>query len=402
MKELLEKRASLLKEVQDLAKLEKPTEEQERSFDEKKEAFDNLEAEIKRAEAKEAIRAMKATAVEVDATKEGTTKEEMDSRYEKAFHSYLRNAMTDKDRAVLDSTTYGRANVQSTAVALGGYTIPEGFSGLLEKALLYWMPFNESLVTIWKTKTGNPVPYPMFNDTANKGYAIGEAVNAETSAVAMAFTEIIFGDYKYTSGFLRLNYELLEDSYFDMVSILAGAFGERMGRILTEVFTTGNGTTAPQGVTIGAATGVTSAAAAAITRDDIVGLIHSVDPAYRQNGTLMFNDATLKAIKLLDNGTGDARPLYQISAIAGEAAKIEGFPFVINNEMADIGASAISMVFGDFKKYIVRFIGQDRMKVSTEIFASTDQLGMGLFKRVDAKVLNAGTNPIKKLTHPSS
>lgn len=402
MKELLEKRASLLKEVQDLAKLEKPTEEQERSFDEKKEAFDNLEAEIKRAKAKEAIRAMKATAVEVDATKEGTTKEEMDSRYEKAFHSYLRNAMTDKDRAVLDSTTYGRANVQSTAVALGGYTIPEGFSGLLEKALLYWMPFNESLVTIWKTKTGNPVPYPMFNDTANKGYAIGESVNAETSAVAMAFTEIIFGDYKYTSGFLRLNFELLEDSYFDMVSILAGAFGERMGRILTEVFTTGNGTTAPQGVTIGAATGVTAAAAAAITRDDIVGLIHSVDPAYRQNGTLMFNDATLKAIKLLDNGTGDARPLYQISAIAGEAAKIEGFQFVINNEMADIGASAISMVFGDFKKYIVRFIGQDRMKVSTEIFASTDQLGMGLFKRVDAKVLNAGTNPIKKLTHPSS
>ena len=402
MKELLEKRASLLKEVQDLAKLEKPTEEQERSFDEKKEAFDNLEAEIKRAKAKEAIRAMKATAVEVDATKEGTTKEEMDSRYEKAFHSYLRNAMTDKDRAVLDSTTYGRANVQSTAVALGGYTIPEGFSGLLEKALLYWMPFNESLVTIWKTKTGNPVPYPMFNDTANKGYAIGEAVNAETSAVAMAFTEIIFGDYKYTSGFLRLNFELLEDSYFDMVSILAGAFGERMGRILTEVFTTGNGTTAPQGVTIGAATGVTAAAAAAITRDDIVGLIHSVDPAYRQNGTLMFNDATLKAIKLLDHGTGDASPLYQISAISGEAAKIEGFQFVINNEMADIGASAISMVFGDFKKYIVRFIGQDRMKVSTEIFASTDQLGMGLFKRVDAKVLNAGTNPIKKLTHPSS
>ena len=402
MKELLEKRASLLKEVQDLAKLEKPTEEQERSFDEKKEAFDNLEAEIKRAKAKEAIRAMKATAVEVDATKEGTTKEEMDSRYEKAFHSYLRNAMTDKDRAVLDSTTYGRANVQSTAVALGGYTIPEGFSGLLEKALLYWMPFNESLVTIWKTKTGNPVPYPMFNDTANKGYAIGEAVNAETSAVAMAFTEIIFGDYKYTSGFLRLNFELLEDSYFDMVSILAGAFGERMGRILTEVFTTGNGTTAPQGVTIGAATGVTAAAAAAITRDDIVGLIHSVDPAYRQNGTLMFNDATLKAIKLLDHGTGDASPLYQISAISGEAAKIEGFSFVINNEMADIGASAISMVFGDFKKYIVRFNGQDRMKVSTEIFASTDQLGMGLFKRVDAKVLNAGTNPIKKLTHPSS
>jgi HK97 family phage major capsid protein len=397
MKEMLEKRALLLVEAQELANAKNPTEEQERSFEEKNTELTELDRKIASEEARDKVRAMTARVIKDDAKKENKSVEEMTREYEMAFRGFLLSRMTAEQ-----VDTLKRANSQNTTAATGGYTIPQGFSGMLEKATLYYMPFDSKLVTIWNTATGNDVKWPTVNDTSVKGYMIGQADDATTSAVAVTFADLTFSAYKFTSGMLQVSYEILEDSYFNMTQVLAELFGERMGRALSLSFTTGTGSSQPQGVTIGATNSAVSPAVSAITRANIIDLIHSVDPIYRKNGTLMFNDATLAAIKKLSFGSSDDRPLYQVSAIAGEADMIEGFKFVVNNDMADIGASKKSILFGDFKKFVLRFIGGDRMKVTNELFAATDEVGIAMFKRVDSKVINAGTNPIKYLVHPAS
>jgi HK97 family phage major capsid protein len=113
----------------------------------------------------------------------------------------------------------------------------------------------------------------------------------------------------------------------------------------------------------------------------------------------MMNDATLKAIKKLNHGTADAAPIYQVSAIAGESPTIEGFKFFINQDMANIGKGARSMAFGDFSKFILRYVGAPRILRTNERFMELDQAGFVMFQEFDSEYMNAGTNPIKVLLH---
>jgi HK97 family phage major capsid protein len=116
----------------------------------------------------------------------------------------------------------------------------------------------------------------------------------------------------------------------------------------------------------------------------------------------MMNDATLAAIRKLDYGTADARPLYQISAMAGQPDMIEGVKVFVNNAMPAMTAGLKPIICGDFNQYKIRRVNGLRFKTLYELYAGTDQIGMDLLWRWDAFVLNAGTNPIKHLIMAAS
>lgn len=297
-----------------------------------------------------------------------------------------------------------RANVQSTSSTLGGYTIPEGFSNMLEKAAAYYSNIPE-VASVMTTPTGNDMPWPTVNDISNVAYQVDEAGDLTTSATATTFGSSTFKAYKWHTGMLKINYELFQDGYFDLEALLAELFAERKGRGENTAMTTGVGTTTIQGIVTGAANAsLSGVSATAITRDNIIDLIHSVNIEYRKkpNFRIMFNDATLAAIRKLDYGTADARPLYQPSAIAGQPDMIEGVKILINPAVADIGASAKSIICGDMSAYKIRRVAGLRMVVARELYAATDQIGMDLLWRWDAQVLNAGGNPIKYLVHAAT
>lgn len=299
-----------------------------------------------------------------------------------------------------------RAAQQSTTAGAGGYTIPVGFSNEIAIAEKFYAAV-ANVARVIRTNTGNDLQWPKVNDTAVSAYLLTEAGNHETSATAFTFTQATLKAYQITSGLVRVSAQLLQDSYFNMSTFLADMFAERFGRGLNTLYTTGagSGSDTIQGLTIGGTdSGISGVAATAITRDNILDLIHSVDPAYRAkpNFAIMFNDSTLKAIRKLDYGTADARPLYQESARAGAPATIEGVPIIINPAVASIEASAKSIIVGDFSNYIIREVQGDVFKVLVERFADTNELGFVMIRRRDGQVLDAGMNPIKYLTHPSS
>jgi predicted phage gp36 major capsid-like protein len=120
--------------------------------------------------------------------------------------------------------------------------------------------------------------------------------------------------YKYSSKVVAVPFELLQDSNVDIEAFVVKRLATRLGRITNTHFTTGTGSSQPNGVVTAATTGYTAANSTsqvtAITYDSLVDLQHSVDPAYRETRACkwMMNDASLKVLRKMKDGSG--RPIF--------------------------------------------------------------------------------------------
>jgi len=294
----------------------------------------------------------------------------------------------------------GRANLppesraQSAGTeASGGYTVPESFSGEIDRALALWGPmWDGGIVRELNTSMGNPLPWPTVDDTGNTG-----RLKAENGGVDDDGTDdVVFGEktlnaYIYDTGMVRIPIELLQDSAFDIESLMNDLFGERLGRKANQLLTTGSGTSQPHGIVTASSEGKQAASTGAIAADELIDLLHSVDPAYRGSPRTrwMFNDATLATIRKLKDGQGNY--LWQMGDVRnGEPAMLLGHQYEVNQAMADIGTSAKPVLFGDFNRFIVRKVMGFQVMTLRERFAENFQVGMVGFKRFDSELLNTG------------
>jgi len=317
--------------------------------------------------------------------------EESAVTYADAFRSWALggpNKLTPEQRMVLETRS-----PQSTSVAAGGYTIAQEFSGELENALKAWGGVRQA-ARIMPTDTGALMPWPTVNDTSNKGRLLAE--NTQVSTGAMTFGVVNFNAYKFSSDSVLVSEELLQDSAFDLGAFIGEALGVRLGRIQNEFFTTGSGTGQPQGVVTAATTALTTGAEA-IAWEDLVELIHSVDPAYRASPQtrFMFSDATLGKIKQLADQEG--RPLWLPGIASGEPDRVLGYQYTINQDMTGIETGEKAILFGDFSKFVVRDVRGFTLLRLVERYADFHQVGFLAFTRNDSRLLDAGTNPIKAL-----
>ena len=192
------------------------------------------------------------------------------------------------------------------------------------------------------------------------------------------------GVHKYSSKTVAVPIELLQDSNADIEAFVNNRLITRLGRITNKHFTVGTGSSQPSGVLTGATLGVTGAKAQvdSVTYDDLVELEHSLDPAYREGGrcAFMFADTTLKAIKKLKDGQG--RPLWLPGIDVKEPASILGYRYVINQSVPAMAATAKSVLFGDFSKYVIRdAMGITMYRFADSAFAQKGQVGFLAFMR---------------------
>jgi len=323
-------------------------------------------------------------------------KKQVEEKRSAAFNSYFKKGLagiTDKERSILIEHRAQTVGVNSE----GGFTVPEGHFKTIEVALADYVSVL-NVARVIRTNSGNQSIYPTMDDTGNTGKLLAESGDAQAGANDLVFGQVVFNAFKYSSDLIKTSNEWLQDDESGGQQVLADALATRLGRILNTHSTIGTGSSQPRGAVVAAATGVTSGAAGVIDRDDILSLIHAVDPAYRRSPSarLMFNDTTLAAIRQLAFGSGDARPLYQVSPIVGEPDRIEGQMFEINQDMANIATTAIAMIYGDFSKYIVRISRDVAIRRLDERFAELDSVGWVAFMRFDADLIAA--NAIKKLT----
>ena len=75
--------------------------------------------------------------------------------------------------------------------------------------------------------------------------------------------------------------ELNADSVLNIENFLGRLLGERIARIAKTKLTTGSGSSDVEGNVTNAAASKTAAGATALASDELIDLLHSVDPAYR-------------------------------------------------------------------------------------------------------------------------
>lgn len=291
--------------------------------------------------------------------------------YRSAFHAYLRaegqmGSLSPEERSVLRAgyqTVETRA--QTTSNTAGGYTVPTELLNILVKSMAAWGPmYDENVATQLVTASGNALTMPTVNDVSNASTVVAHTQG--TTLTDDGSADVTFGQktleaYAFNTEWLRVSKELADDSIFAMETLLGDLLGERLGRVANTQLTTGSGSSAPNGIVTASTLGKTSAATTAITSDEIIDLLHSVDPAYRTSpkAAFMFNDAVLAVIRKLKDGDGNY--LWQMGNVQqGQPGTLLGYRYWVNQAMASIPGSASAtkvMLFGDFGKYFVRKVG---------------------------------------------
>lgn len=315
--------------------------------------------------------------------------EDPGAAYRTAFEVYVTRGMAELDneqRALLRTGLVDEKRAQGIGVTTaGGYLVPQGFRQQIVETMKSFGAV-QSVATVLDTATGAPLPWPTNDDTGNIGALLAE--NTQTAEQDLVLGTKSLGAYKYTSKLVRVSIEFLQDvDWMDSEAFLRKKFGERLGRIHNQHFTTGTGTAQPQGIVTGAVTGATAASTTAITADELLDLQHSVDPAYRQSprAQFMLSDLALKTVRKLKDANGVY--LFQVSAQAGVPSTLFGSPFVVNVDMAAPATGVKSVLFGDFEAgYVIRIVKQMELIRLNERYADFGQVGFIAFDRADGVV----------------
>jgi len=401
-KKLREQRAKLVADARVLSDAVKDgetmTPENSVKFDEIMTEADRLKTEIDRSERLSDAESDLKARVDRRAGRDSLSADEAKDKLEieaKAFKYYLCNgmhAMPDELRAVAVPRFQAAQGTGSDAA--GGYTVPEGFYGqIISAELAFGGMLDPGVCDVFTTSTGNPLPIPTDNDTSNEGAILGE--NTQASEQDVTFGAVTLNGHTYSSKIIRVANQLLQDSAFNLDAFLAEKLGMRVARIMHRHFTTGDGASKPTGVVNASTAAFTSASASAISPDEIIDLAHDVDPAYRNGARYMMNDTTLLALKKQKDGEG--RYLWSSGLAFKEPDTINGYPYTINQHMADIATGSKSMLFGNFKKYMIRNVAGIMVMRLVERYADYNQTGFVMFQRADGNLVDAGTNPIKHI-----
>lgn len=309
--------------------------------------------------------------------------------HREAFHAWLKargemSELSSEQRSVLEQ------RAQSTTSSAGGYMIPVEMANVLDKTLAMWGPmYDEAICTVITTPSGNQITIPTVDDTSGAMAKHTEATAlTDDGGVDVTFGQKTLDAYAYDTEWIRFSYELVQDSMFNVEQTLGELLGERIARRVNTELTTGDGTGDPNGIVTASSLGKTAAATGAITPDELVDLLHSVNPAYRASpkARWMFNDTTLAAIRKLKDGDGTY--IWQMGDIrSGEPGTLLGYGYSVNQAMASIATGNKVALFGDFSKYWVRKVGGPVLGIRRETY--WPDLGIAGIVRVDGELLQS-------------
>ena len=404
LQSLLDKRASAWDKAQEFqnraASEEEMSAEDRSAWDAALADVERLSTDIEREERHQ--RAERLAAVNYDQVIDGRgdTQEEEEARarhggvegveaYSNAWRSWLRDGtqdLTSEERSVLRTGWVDGKELRAQGVATGaagGYVVPPAFRAKMVETMKFYGAMRQVSEVI-TTESGVTLPWPTNDDTGNVGAILAENTQVTEQDVTLGQQDV--GAYMYTSKLVRVSLQLLNDAVLDFENWLARKLGERIGRIQNTHFTTGTGTAQPEGIQTNATIGKTGATGqtTSVTGDDLIDLVHSVDPAYRNSGRVQFMlaDATLGAVRKLKDGNGQY--LWQPSVQSGVPDRVLGYGYTVNQDMPVMAANAKSILFGDFfAGYLIRDVQDVQTLRLAERYADFLQVGFLAFARAD-------------------
>lgn len=336
-------------------------------------------------------------------------------------------------RAVLDgnslSTAGGEPAVAGATGFTSGYMIPMGFWHNLQIALKAYggiLPYIQMI----QTDSGQPMPWPTVDPTQIVGRYITETnqlgFGGDSNGTDYQFGQGMLNAWTIVSGVILASVQLINDSAFDVDGFVNDRIGESIGRKVAAEIHNGSGATAFLGIEtalsarghqgtaalggvyrsgtsgnwaataggsaftiLGGTSAQTKLANGLIGFDDVLGMISTVDPAYRNTGRCIFvsNDITLSMLRSITDAFG--HPLWSPSVAPGQPDTLYGFPIIVDQNTSGVSTSASTaggLIFGDFKTAMVaRQVNGATMMRLTERYADYLQVGYLGYIRMDAR-----------------
>lgn len=396
IKELDEQRAD---KIAELSQITEKSEAEKRSLNAvEKDAFDKVKAEIA------TIDFRKATLKEVDSIR-GESESKAEKRdVRQSFNQKVETAEVKNNGATDFLRSAKKGDYSDFATGLTPHelrTVVKGSnvigkqdfsSNIIQTAASYAGVLGNGADIVY-TSNGNDFPMFVAADASVSGELIAE--NTDAAGADVSYSIKTLKAYKMGSKEIILSQEMIDDAGFDVEAFVASAAGERIGRITNTYLTTGTGSSQPQGIVTGAATGKTAASATTFTYVELLDLFHSVDPAYRNDPSFrfMFNDTVAAFLRKMVDGAG--RYIWEAGR-AGEPDLILGKQYVINNAMDSAFTTGKKLVVcGAFNRYKARIVNSIRVKRSDQRDMKADNVVFYATMRVDG--LLSDTTAVKKL-----
>ena len=429
---LREQRSALAKETRNLLDNNPGkmwTAEHGKLYDEKVDEINRVDAEIGRMQKQadlEAENAVTDAIVQVN-----KSKARFDANSPRGiYHTFLRDGM---DKFTADQQTVIRNTMSTTTGSQGGFTVPSLIANQLYDAM---KAFGAMRATseILKTSDGKPLSYPTSDGTAEVGEIVAQ--NAAAAVADTTFGTASLNVFKFGSKIFAVPIELLQDSVLDMEAFVQNRLSQRLGRIGNLKFTVGAGTTEPDGIVPKASSGKVGLTGQTLTiiYDDVIDLIHSVDPAYRNyDAAFMTNDSLLKVLRKIKDtagrpiwtpsydggirsglnisgtpntgdqgtGTGNGEGGYKGQMGATIFDYLAGYPVWVNNDMAVPAANAKTMIFGGLNYYKIRDAMEVQMfRFTDSVYTSVGQVAFLAWCRMGGNLMD--TNAVKFYQHSAT
>lgn len=316
-----------------------------------------------------------------------------------AFDRYLRGrGLSAEHRAILSGQGSEQRDQNEGTPADGGYLVPAEFR---QKLVEVRKAFGGLAAACdgFSTSSGNPITYPVLDDTGNEAGITAEAASF-TGGADLDFGEVSLGAYKFTTlgagdKPLKVSVELAQDSAFNVADLIARAFGRRIARRQAKAWTMGSGSGEPKGLLGGASTTPDVGSidnVSDLTYPVILSIEGALDPEYTANAKWLMNNKTWIAIRAITDAAG-GRPLVLPSAVAGMGEGVPkillGYPVVIDQSVPDPAADKLSIAFGDFvEAYVIRTVGALSVIVNPYSSASQGQIEYVAWERADGTIQN--------------
>ena len=396
LKALREARASVFKQIDELrtaADGRDMTSEEESRWQQLLADYDKADKAVGSEERFEEIERNQAAQQIESRTATPATESKQQDEYRSAFHDYLLRGATGisaESRVLFEQ----RAGITGLTA---GVIVPATLADSIEVALKAYGGMFEA-GTILTTSKGGDLIMPTVNNTNAKATVVAE-YNQSTKS-APSFGSETLKAYTYRTPIVPVSLELLQDSVFDLESLLSNLLTESFGRGINEDLTVGSGTGKPKGIVNWAHPCPVNPSAGGISLDALIELIKGVDSSYAQRGKFMFNRNTFYSLVKIKDSTG--RYIWQEGAKDGTPATLFGKSYILNDDIDDVGAGKTSVLFGDFSKYKIRMVKSFRVIRLNELLAEYLSIGLFGFVRMDGILLDAGTHPVHKLVHKAS
>ena len=369
LKSLQEQRNEAVQAMKDLTSA---AEAEQRAFSEEETAkFDELEKKVNTLDASiqrmERARDLSLNVIS-EKKKEELTQEQLEER---AFEAFLRGEVLQERAGDVNMTKGENGAVIPTTIANKIITKVHEISPIYSMATKY-----------------------NVNGTLTIPYYPADA-NDVTMAFATEFDELESTSGKFNSiqltGFLagalsKISKSLINNSQFNIVDFVITNMAETIARWLEGKLI--NGATGKiDGAIAGITQAVQTAAATAITADELIDLQESIPDAFQANACWIMSRATRTAIRKLKDR--EERYILNQDATTKWGYTLFGKPVYVSENMPAMTAGNASILYGDFSGLAVKMSEDMEIQVLREKYATQHAVGVVAWMEVDAKVENA-------------